>query len=162
MDSFKIKWPAGASQVLYHIGADQLITLEQKNAKNSPDDQPAISKKYFAYQKPLLDYSHLQLDYNDFKRQPLIPVMLSQCGPKFKTGDLNQDGRPDIFIGGSQGQGSELFLQQEDGSFTKHPDAVFIADSISTTAGVEFFDADNDGDTDMYAVSGGYADLHRK
>ena len=84
--------------------------------------------------------------------------MFSQCGPKFKTGDLNKDGLEDIFIGASQGQGSELFLQQEDGSFTGKPVDAFIADSISTTSDVEFFDADNDGDIDIYAVSGGYND----
>ena len=157
-DSLKITWLNGASQVLYNVKADQLITLEQNNALSSDDDQSLTLKKYFAYQKPLIAYSHLQLEYNDFKRQPLIPVMLSQCGPKFRTGDLNKDGREDIFIGGSQGQGSELFLQQQDGSFAKQRVQAFIADSISTTSGVEFFDADNDGDTDIYAVSGGYND----
>ena len=100
----------------------------------------------------------MQLDYNDFKRQPLMPVMLSQCGPRFKTGDLDKDGREDIFFGGSQGQSSELFLQREDGSLVKKEVNAFVDDSIATTTDVEFFDADNDGDIDIYAVSGGYAD----
>ncbi|MEO8763828.1 MAG: VCBS repeat-containing protein [Ginsengibacter sp.] len=157
-DTLKIKWLSGESQVLYNIKGDQLITLEEKNANDSSNETTPAVKKYFAYQKPLVDYTHFQLEYNDFKRQPLIPVMLSQCGPKFKTGDLNNDGLEDVFIGGSQGQSSELFLQQPGGSFAQHPDAAFMADSISTTAGVVFFDADNDNDLDIYATSGGYND----
>ena len=157
-DSLKIIWPDGASQLVYHVKSDQQITLEQKNAKRPVFNQVAITKQYFAYQKPLIGYSHLQLEYNDFKRQPLIPAMLSQCGPRFKTGDLNKDGRDDIFIGGSQGQGSELFLQQEDGSFAKQTIEAFVSDSISTTSSINFFDAENDGDMDIYVASGGYAD----
>ena len=157
-DSLKIIWPDGASQLVHHVKSDQQITLEQKNAKQPVFNQVAITKQYFAYQKPLIGYSHLQLEYNDFKRQPLIPAMLSQCGPRFKTGDLNKDGRDDIFIGGSQGQGSELFLQQEDGSFAKQTIEAFVSDSISTTSSINFFDAENDGDMDIYVASGGYAD----
>ena len=157
-DSLKITWPDGASQVLYQVKADQQIILEHTNAKQPDIGVAAVSKKYFAYQKPVVDFSHLQLEYNDFKRQPLMPVMLSQSGPHFKTGDLNKDGKEDIFFGGSQGQSSELFLQREDGSFVKQNVSAFVDDSIATTTDVEFFDADNDGDMDIYAVSGGYAD----
>ena len=158
-DSLKITWPDGASQVFIqcksrptdHNGA-------KKCEKNLILAWQQYLKKYFAYQKPFVDFSHLQLEYNDFKRQPLMPVMLSQSGPHFKTGDLNKDGKEDIFFGGSQGQSSELFLQREDGSFVKQNVSAFVDDSIATTTDVEFFDADNDGDMDIYAVSGGYAD----
>ncbi len=158
VDSLKIIWPGEASQILYAVKADRVITLEQKNARPHPVSHPTASRKYFSYQMPLVEFSHLQLEYNDFKRQPLMPVMLSQCGPRFKTGDLNNDGTEDIFIGGSQGQGSELFLQNADGTFKRKMIPAFTEDSISTTTDVIFFDADNDGDLDIYAVSGGYAD----
>src|SRR4029078_11026306 len=56
---------------------------------------------------------------------------------------------------------SELFLQRADGSFERKLIPAFIEDSVSTTTCIAFFDADNDGDLDIYAVSGGYADYSR-
>jgi hypothetical protein len=158
VDSLKIIWLNGAVQTLYNLKADQLLVLDQNNAKQLVRAQPLPIKKYFTYQKPILPYAHLQLEYNDFKRQPLMPVMLSQCGPVFETGDLNNDGREDVFIGGSQGQGSELYLQNEDGTFEKGMINAFLADSIATTTDIAFVDIDADGDKDIYATSGGYAD----
>ncbi len=158
IDSVKIVWPGGASQIVYEIKADQTITLEQKNARQLSLSESGSKHKLFTYQKSLVDFSHLQLEYNDFKRQPLMPVMLSPCGPRFKVGDLNKDGLEDIFIGCSQGQGSELFWQKTDGSFQQVVIPAFVADTLSTTADIVFFDAENDGDLDIYVVSGGYAD----
>lgn len=158
IDSLKIVWQGGASQTLYTIKADQRITVDQHDAKPYQESKFIPAQKIFSYQKPLIDYTHLQLEYNDFKRQPLMPVMLSPCGPRFKVGDLNNDGEDDIFIGGSQGQSSELFFQKKGGGFQQQVIPAFIADSFSTTADVVFFDADNDNDLDIYAVSGGYAD----
>ncbi|MFI5128843.1 MAG: VCBS repeat-containing protein [Chitinophagales bacterium] len=158
IDSLKISWQNGASQIVYDIKADQLITFEQKNATTLQVTAAAATRPLFSFQRPLIEFSHLQLEYNDFKRQPLMPVMFSQCGPRFKSGDLNKDGRDDIFIGGSQGQPAELFLQWPDGFFERRIIQAFTDDSISTTTDMEFFDADNDDDVDIYAVSGGYAD----
>ncbi|MGZ3938690.1 MAG: FG-GAP repeat domain-containing protein, partial [Flavisolibacter sp.] len=102
--------------------------------------------------------SHLQLEYNDFKRQPLMPVMLSQCSPKMAKADVNGDGLEDIFIGSSQGQSGQLFLQTKDG-FIPSQQPCFSSDSNSVTTSILFFDADNDGDLDLYCASGGYNDF---
>ncbi|HEX7906303.1 MAG TPA: VCBS repeat-containing protein [Chitinophagaceae bacterium] len=158
VDSLKIIWPGGSSQTMYAIKGDQQIFFQQKDAKPYQENKIVSVPKIFTYQQPLIGFSHLQLEYNDFKRQPLMPVMLSPCGPRFKVGDLNNDGEDDIFIGGSQGQSSELFFQKKDGGFQQQFIPAFIADSLSTTTDVIFFDADNDNDLDIYAVSGGYAD----
>ena len=158
VDSLKIIWPNGTMEVQENLKADQTILLQQRNSKNGGAVVQSPGKKLFTRQKPVIDFTHLQMEYNDFKRQPLMPLMLSQCGPRFQVGDLDKDGRDDIFIGCSQGQGSELYLQKSPGSFTKQSNSSFIADSLSTTADVAMFDADGDGDLDIYAVSGGYAD----
>ncbi len=158
VDSLVLTWPDGKTEILFNLPADQLITVEQKNAKASGPVKSATRKKIFSQEDPFIDFSHRQLGFNDFKRQPLLPVMLSPCGPRIKTGDLNNDGRDDIFIGSSAGQASELYLQKPGGGFSKPEIRDIVTDNLSTTADIEFFDADNDGDTDIYAVSGGYGD----
>ena len=158
IDSLKIIWPNRGVQVLYNIKADQTLELNEKDAGPSIIQPVKLPAKLFTYQKPLVDFSHLQMEYNDFKRQPLMPVMLSPCGPQFETADVNGDGPDDIFFGSSQGQGSELFLQQPGGAFKKTELPAFMADSFSVTSRVLFFDADGDGDPDIYEASGGYND----
>lgn len=158
IDSLKIIWLNGTSETLFHIKANQSITLEQKNAGKENEVVHPPQQKLFSYQKSLIDFSHLQLEYNDFKRQPLMPVMFSQCGPRMAVADVNGDGLDDVFIGSSQGQSSRLYLQTKNG-FVLSPQTAFLADSISATSSVLFFDADGDGDPDLYCASGGYNDF---
>jgi hypothetical protein len=87
-----------------------------------------------------------------------MPVMLSQVSPKMAKADVNRDGLEDLFIGSSQGQSSQLFLQTKNG-FALLQQSCFLNDSNSVTASVIFFDADNDGDLDIYCASGGYNDF---
>lgn len=157
IDSLKIIWPGGKNETLYNVKTDQLLNLDEKNAKSINIQPKHPSSKLFTYQKPLIDFSHLQLEYNDFKRQPLVPVMLSPCGPRFSVADVNGDGMDDIFFGSSQGQSSELYVQQLH-SFKKIEEPIFLADSFSTTTRVLFFDANGDGWPDIYESSGGYND----
>jgi enediyne biosynthesis protein E4 len=158
IDSLKITWPQGKVQVLYNIKTNQLLDLNEKNALATGIQAIKKSTKLFSYQKSIINFSHLQLEYNDFKRQPLIPVMISPVGPKFSTGDVNGDGRDDIFFGSSQGQGSELHIQGKNG-FVRSAQPVFTADSFSSTTAVLFFDANGDKHPDIYEVSGGYNDF---
>jgi enediyne biosynthesis protein E4 len=159
IDSIKIIWLSGAEQVIKNIKTNQTLDLYEKDAAPGLFHPMKPVNNFFNYQKPVIDFTHLQLEYNDFKRQPLMPVMFSPCGPKFAVSDLNHDGMEDIFLGSSQGQASELYFQQADGSFKKSNQRVFNADSISVTTQVIFFDANGDGFKDIYEVSGGYNDF---
>lgn len=158
IDSLKIIWPDGKAQLLQRVKVNQSITLEQKNAKPQDIIFSSAPMRLFSFQKPLIPFSHVQLEYNDFKRQPLMPAMFSSCGPRLGKADVNGDGLEDVFMGSSQGQSSRLYLQTPSG-FVLSPQAAFVADSVSATASVLFFDADGDGDADLYCASGGYNDF---
>ena len=108
-----------------------------------------------------LGYTHRENDFVDFQREPLLVKMLSREGPRAAVGDVNGDGLDDVYIGGAKESVGALLIQKSDGSFTRRETPAFADDAISEDIGAAFFDADGDGDRDLYVVSGGseYSDL---
>ncbi|MEJ7685125.1 MAG: VCBS repeat-containing protein [Segetibacter sp.] len=99
-----------------------------------------------------MNYQHREVEFVDFKVQPLLPHMLSKNGPGIAVGDVNGDGLEDFFIGGTAASNSSFFFQNKNGSFIQHP---IPKKSLSDDMGVLLFDADNDHDPDLYVVGGG-------
>ncbi len=103
-----------------------------------------------------IDWKHKEnYSYIDFNRQWLIPHEYSTKGPAVAVADVNGDGLEDIFLGGAKTQPSVIFMQIINGEFKQTLSTEIAADSLSEDVDAEFFDADNDGDKDLYVVSGG-------
>src|SRR5205823_5425722 len=102
------------------------------------------------------NFTHKENEFNDFTVQTLLLNYLSRQGPCMAKADVNSDGKEDIFIGGAKGQPSELFVQTSNGQFKNKPQPAFVKASSSEIVSAEFFDADQDGDMDLYMGCGGY------
>ena len=159
IDTLLVIWPDLTTQKLANVKADQSITLWQKDAR-----QPARLRHIPSGSKPLftditadslLQFEHVENDFNDFKREPLLPHMLSTQGPNIAKGDVNGDGLEDLFIGGAKGSAGKLLVQNPPGKFAAVQQGLFENSKQSEDIGTLFFDADNDGDQDLYVVSGG-------
>ena len=101
------------------------------------------------------NYKHIENNYLDYEREPLMPERLSIEGPAYIGSDFNGDGIKDIFIGGAKLQSPELLIQNIDGTFKKIKNIVFEQDSQFEDIDAEAFDFDQDGDMDIYVMSGG-------
>ena len=157
VDSVKIDWPSGGVTLLKNIKTDQLIELSESDKQMTvPGTNTLESNTIFTKANEVLKYEHLGQDYNDFKRQPLLLTMISACGPEISTGDVNGDGREDLYVCGPAGGLGRLFIQQPEGNFLISGQFIFPEDNTKTDADVLLIDVDNDDDLDIYIASGGY------
>ena len=160
LDSVRIEWPGGKTQVLHHISSNQTLVVDIKNAslvkKSPPADQSLIFKE--VSEELGIDFLHPERDYIDYNAQSLLLHKLSQFGPGLAVSDVNNDGLDDFYIGGSHFNKGRFFIQSSDGTFSEK-DLLPGPEGESKREeelGVLFFDADQDQDEDLYLVSGGY------
>ena len=154
IDSVTVSWTDGKKSVLPSPKPNKLLTVDYQSADSKTSQIRLTTLPYFTSEN--VPYAHDQIQLNDFKMQPLLPEMRSYTGPCVAQGDVNGDGRVDVYAGGGRGQGAVLFLQTASG-FTKNPQPAFDADLDFEDAAAIFFDADGDGDQDLLVVSSGYA-----
>ena len=146
---------------MQNVPADQVLDIKQEEAKLPA---PAASAPSYIFSDISstagLSFTHKENDFVDFKDEPLLPYQLSRQGPALAKADVNGDGLEDVFIGGAIGQGGMLFLQAGNNTFIPAGQQPWITDTVSEQVNAVFFDADGDGDKDLYVVSGGneYAD----
>jgi hypothetical protein len=162
VDSILIKWPNGKQQKLLNVKADQKIKADIANAA----DKYSINKPLIATRalfKEVTDsvgvhYANIGSNFTDFNIQKLLPHKLSEYSPALAVGDIDNDGLDDMVVGGDSYNQAQLFFQLPNGKFrqrnllpvTTFPPIVF------KDAGLLLFDANGDGNLDLYVASGGY------
>jgi len=99
--------------------------------------------------------AHLEDEYIDFYYERNLPASLSKEGPAMSVGDVNGDGLEDVFIGGGRGQSAQLYEQTADGRFRKTEQPAFKLYADLEDVSSLFFDADKDGDLDLFIGAGG-------
>ena len=153
IDSLLVNWSSGKTQSIYDLDVNQTITV--KEAKSKLEYLNRKPENYlFEKVENGINFTHSENNYDDFKTEVLLPYKQSTLGPFFTTGDVNNDGMDDIFIGSAKNQKSELFINKS-GKFIKKNIKVFEEDSKYEDMESILIDIDNDGDLDLYVVSGG-------
>ncbi len=153
IDSLEVRWPDGTRQSIKNVQAGQVLKV---NYRPSPLPQKRSRPVHlFSTTTDAIPHKHIENDFDDFERESLLPHKMSQHGPALATADINQDGLEDVFVGGAMGHAASVYVQTEGGSMIKSPQQVFEQHKAYEDVHASFFDVDNDGDQDLYVVSGG-------
>lgn len=156
LDSLLIVWPTDERELLTNVQTNQILTLKIEAAKGRHHYTTAPQKAFFTQVTPdAIAFQHHENENNDFKRQSLLPWFYSRQGPAIAVADVNGDGLDDAYFGGAKGQAGQLCLQSGAG-FKGSPQPEIAADAPCEDNAAAFFDADGDGDQDLYVCSGGY------
>jgi hypothetical protein len=161
VDSLTVEWPDGRETVMRQVPTDQRVTARHADAGAGkgvhspapPNAQTALMTD--VTESVGVSWAHRENDFVDFDRERLMPRMVSTEGPPVAVADVNGDGLDDVYLGGAKDQPGALLFQQANGRFARSNPGVFEPDSVSEDVGAVFFDANGDGQPDLYVVSGG-------
>ncbi|GDY02457.1 hypothetical protein LBMAG49_17860 [Planctomycetota bacterium] len=154
IDRLTIQWPSGIHQEFTDLAADQLFTIQESDGQPPLRPSPLPASQPIFGPGPSLPAKHRERDFDDFALQPLLPHRLSKHGPGIAWGDINGDGRDDMFLCGAAGQSDSLMIQTQDGSF-KILEGPWREDLECEDLGVLLIDTDADGDLDILVAGGG-------
>lgn len=153
IDSLKIYWPNSTYRTITNIKADSLyrfIYSKEYPVFVQPEKATAIFTTVSAgvLEIPVED------NYVDIYQERNIPRLISREGPRAAVADINGDGRDDVFIGGATSHAASLYIQTANG-FKKSNEELFQQEREPEDVAAQFFDADQDGDMDLFVGSGG-------
>ena len=157
VDSLKIIWPNKSFQVLKNIAVNQTLYISPN--QNQAFDYNSLKKKQKILFKKTsnnlgINYTHIEDAYSDYLRQKLIPYQMSDRGPAVSVGDLNADGKEDVFFGGSKYIPSHIYVQG-DSLFQLQVYPEIQKDSIKEDISSLIADFNGDGKNDLIIGTGG-------
>ena len=155
--SLRLQWPDGRETHLKEVAANQTLDINYKDASSvsrssNKDNTPILTLVTTSLG---VNYKHEENEFDDYNSQVLLPHKMSTFGPMMTSGDINGDQLEDVYIGGAINQSGTLLMQNANGTFSSSTPTTFQNDKRHEDMGASFFDADGDGDLDLYVASGG-------
>ncbi len=160
VDSLIVTWPDGKQTNVQKPEFNRVLKINYETSILAPNhtikENPIFTK--IDPKSMNLDYLHEEYDFIDFNLQKTLPHKMSQYTPPIAVGDLNSDGLDDVFFGGSSRKPDIVYFQNKSGKFSRKELNNLKSDEKQReeNTGILIFDADNDGDNDVYITRGSY------
>ncbi len=155
IDSVKIIWPNKRQQVLKNVSLNQSLTIKPENTIPYAYQRKEPNKLFKKIEGNLgINYTHKEDNHTDFNYQKLIPYEVSDRGPAVAIGDLDMDGKEDIFLGGARNQKAEIYLQKNYKYGLVHSTTI-ENDSVYEDVSASYFGYEDKDDFVLPIVRGG-------
>jgi len=159
IDSLVIAWPNGTRDVKKNLKVNQTMLIS-RSSKAVPFSYTTAGITRDTWVSNItaaagVHYINQGDDFADFNIQRMLPHKFSASGPSLAAADITGDGLQDIIVGGNGQQPTSVLVQQPDHRFKTKPLTAPAPQGYDE--GICIFDADGDGDMDLYITSGGYA-----
>ncbi|HKS37935.1 MAG TPA: VCBS repeat-containing protein, partial [Verrucomicrobiae bacterium] len=175
--TLEITWRNGKKQVIKDVLQNRLYEIEEAGAeepvnrestplnansktKIAGDSRPFASiggPTYFRDVTPLLGHTHHEESFDDFARQALLPLKLSQLGPGVAWFDLDNDGHEDLIVGSGKGGRIGIFRGNGRGAFERLSTAPFDASVTRDVTAIVGW-RDSEGNAAILAGAANYED----
>lgn len=157
IDSIAVIWPNQLNQTKKNVVVNTTVQFNEDEATGSPqtrdwfidEKQTVLSLKKNTFEP------HKEDNYVDYNLEPLVTKMLSREGPALAVADVDQNGLDDVYLGNAFDSKAQLLLQVAPGEFVSKTSNFLENSKDFEDTAAAFFDADNDGDQDLFVGSGG-------
>ncbi|MEJ6582111.1 MAG: VCBS repeat-containing protein [Akkermansiaceae bacterium] len=154
IDRLTVRWPDGSEQIFTNLHNNHHHVISRDPATHPPASTPPRPTLFRPY--PLLaKLTHQDPLQDDFEQQPLLPNRLSQQGPGHAWGDIDNDGHHDLFLAQGAGATDRLLFRRGEDLITDSF-APFEDHAHGETIAPLLFDAEGDGDLDLFLARGSY------
>ena len=159
VDSIAIIWPDNTIQKISKLPLNKTVLVRYD--PNNPSFIYSENKNTIFKASKSISFKHKEDGYYDFNNEKLIPYQVSKLGPAVAVGDVDGNGFEDVYLGNGSGNAAELYLNNGN-SFQKSLQKQFEKDADYEDNDAVFFDADNDGDLDLYVATGIHKTRNRR
>ncbi|WP_299550503.1 VCBS repeat-containing protein [Seonamhaeicola sp.] len=158
IDSLKVVWPDRTCKTLKNVASNQTLVITPGEEDRPYEYQASRSGAEAVFVKVEdnlgIHFKHSENNYIDSNRHKLIPYQVSDRGPALAVGDLNNDGKDDVYFGNAKHKPSEIYLQKETG-FVKLEDTLIENFALYEASSAIVADFNNDAKNELFVGFGG-------